>query len=136
MTWAVIGRDRAFVTQEQICIVDDDEAVRDSTRTLLESCGMHVREFSSPHEFLESHAFEGCACLVLDLSMPDMSGLELLDVLKAKHIAVPTVMVTGCPSQHLPARLESAGLSALLLKPVSESDLLDRIAAAIASTLH
>jgi two-component system response regulator FixJ len=122
--------------QQRICIIDDDEAVRDSTRLMLETCGMTVREFASPREFLNERAFENCACLVLDLHMPAMSGLDLLEVLRAKNIAVPAVMVTGYPREDLAARLWNAGLSALLQKPVSESELLDRIATAIASSLH
>ncbi len=119
-----------------VCVIDDDEAVRDSLKLLLESHGLQVRDFASPVEFLERRAFRNCRCLVLDLHMPLMSGLELLETLREKNIGVPVVMVTGRPDPLLARRFEKAGLSAVLAKPVSDEELLDRIATAIATSLN
>ncbi len=119
-----------------ICIVDDDDAVRDSLKVLLESHGMQVRDFASPADFLRGNAARECRCLVLDLHMPAMSGLELLETLRASAVNVPTVMVTGNADPNLALRLKDAGLSALLIKPVADGELLDRIANACAFSLH
>lgn len=118
-----------------ICVIDDDDAVRDSLKVLLESYGLTVRAFSSPLEVLEDDALNDCDCLVLDLHMPVMTGLELLEALRARAIAIPAVMVTSSTDPELALRFEKAGLSALLTKPVDDTDLLDRIVKACQSTL-
>jgi two-component system response regulator FixJ len=119
-----------------ICIVDDDDAVRDSLKIMLESYGMQVRDFASATALLSEDGVKNCLCLVLDLHMPVMSGLELIETLRAQNVGVPAVMVTGQPDPRLALRLERAGLSGVLAKPVSDTDLLDRISFAIASSLH
>ncbi|MGB8363699.1 MAG: response regulator transcription factor [Rhizomicrobium sp.] len=119
-----------------ICIVDDDDAVRDSLKVLLESYGMQVRDFASPADFLRGSAARECRCLVVDLHMPAMNGLELLETLRAREVNVPAVMVTGNADPNLALRLKNAGLSALLIKPVADDELLDHIALACASPLH
>lgn len=116
-----------------ICIIDDDDAVRDSLKVLLESYGMVVRDYSSPEKILSENAVEECDCLVLDLHMPTMSGLELLEALRAKNVDTPAVMVTSSAEPRLAIRLEKAGLSALLMKPVNERELLAGIAQACQS---
>jgi two-component system response regulator FixJ len=121
---------------QTICIVDDDDAVRDSLKIMLESCSMRVRDFASARDFLECAGYRDCRCLILDLHMPVMSGLELLETLRAQKVEVPAVMVTGRPEPQLAIRLENAGLSGLLAKPVDDCELLDRIARAISSAQH
>lgn len=111
-----------------ICIIDDDDAVRDSLKVLLESYDLVVREFSLPSQVLEDDALADCDCLILDLHMPEMNGLELLEALRAKGNDIPAVMVTSSTEPELALRLEKAGLSALLTKPVDDTSLLDRIA--------
>lgn len=113
-----------------ICIVDDDDAVRDSLKVLLESYDLVVREFSLPSQVLEDDALADCDCLILDHHMPEMSGLELLEALRAKGNDIPAVMVTSSTEPGLALRLEKAGLSALLTKPVDDTNLMDRIAKA------
>lgn len=122
--------------QDTVCIVDDDEAVRDSLKAMLESYGLPVRDFPSALAFLEAGDYHHCRCLILDLHMPVMTGLELLETLRAKNVAVPALMVTGQPDPRLAPRLAKAGLSALLAKPVSDDVLLARIADAVGATTH
>lgn len=117
-------------TLRAICIVDDDDAVRDSLKVLLESYDLVVREFSSPLQVLEDDALKDCDCLVLDFHMPVMSGLELLEVLRARSIDIPAVMVTSNMEPEFAFRLEKANLSALLTKPVDDRNLLGQIAKA------
>jgi two-component system response regulator FixJ len=119
-----------------ICVVDDDYAVRDSLKVMLESCGLRVRDFASARDFLECADYRDCPCLILDLHMPVMSGLELLESLRAQNVAIPAVMVTGRPEPLLATRLENAGLAVVLAKPVHDGELLDRIARAISSAQH
>lgn len=121
---------------QTICIVDDDDAVRDSLKVMLESYGMQVRDFASAADLLNEGGAKNCCCLVLDLHMPVMSGLELLETLRAQNVRVPAVMVTGQPDLSLASRLEKAGLSGVLAKPVSDTELIDRIISAITSSLH
>lgn len=119
-----------------IGIVDDDDAVRDSLKVLLESHGMEVREFASPAEFLDAGRALEYRCLVLDLHMPVTSGLDLLETLRAEGERVPAVILTANPDPKLQQRMDKAGLSAVLVKPVPADELLDRIARACASPLH
>jgi FixJ family two-component response regulator len=122
-----------MASRQRICIIDDDDAVRDSMKVMLESHGLCVSDFPSPREFLDEEGFEGCQCLVLDLHMPVMSGFDLLKTLRARRIAIPAVMVTARPDQGLAT---DADVFALLSKPVSDVELLDGIAAAIAASAH
>ena len=72
-------------------IVDDEKSVRDSLRRLLQSCGYQTRAFSSGHEFLEQLPLEGIGCLILDLQMPRMNGIELQQKLKEAGCDIPIV---------------------------------------------
>ncbi|HUD51375.1 response regulator transcription factor [Parvibaculum sp.] len=116
-----------------VCVVDDDDAVRDSVRILLESHGLTVRDYASARAFLAEAAAEG-GCLLLDLHMPEMSGLELLEKLRADHVGIPTIIMTGRSDAGLRARAQRAGAVAFLDKPVDEDELLDSIQNAFASS--
>ena len=120
----------------KICIVDDDEAVRDSLKVLLESHGHEVSDFASPLDLLATDTLSHCDCLIIDQHMPAMSGVELVEVLRAKDVAVPTLMVTGRPDCALIERLGQAGRCSLYAKPVSDEVLLDGIARALAAPIH
>ncbi len=109
--------------QFTVCIVDDDDAVRDSLCLLLELYGMTTRSYGSPGHFLDeagSHA----DCLIFDLHMPEMTGLELAETLRARSIFTPIVIVTGRGDPVLAARMERAGIAAVLSKPVGEAELI------------
>ena len=112
-------------------VVDDDEAVRDSTRALLESYGIEVRAYASAGEFLRAGSAQPRGCILLDLHMPGMSGLELLEILRARGSKLPVVAVTGRGDAVLKERVVRAGAVMLLDKPISDATLLDSLARAL-----
>ena len=106
-----------------IAIVDDDDAVRDSLSLLLGAHGMTVRAYASPGQFL-SDAASRADCLIFDLHMPEMTGIELAERLRGRGISTPIVIVTGRNDPRLAPRMQRAGVSAVLSKPVDEEKLL------------
>ncbi len=107
-----------------ICIVDDDEAVRDSMRILLESYGYPVRDYASAAAFLEDHRVTEPGCLLLDLHMPGMDGIELVELLRRRRVLTPAIIVTGQKDPLQLQRVEQAGVMALLNKPVADGELI------------
>jgi two-component system response regulator FixJ len=116
-----------------ICVVDDDEAVRDSLGVLLMARGLRVRTFESAREFLDDGAANACACLLLDMHMPEMSGLALLLELRRSGSTVSSIMITGGPDSSLGQKAEEAGALAVLRKPVPEDELFSWIERALGS---
>ncbi|HYD68305.1 response regulator transcription factor [Azospirillum sp.] len=110
-----------------VYIVDDDEPVRDSMKTLLEACDFDVRDFASCNGFLEAYKASPGGCLLLDLHMPAMSGLEFMERFGARLGGMPVIMVTGRGDEATLARARQAGVVAVLEKPFEEDDLLDTV---------
>lgn len=121
-----------------IFVVDDDEPVRDSTCALLEAHGMAVSAYASPKDFLGNAVPQHGDCLILDNHMPGMTGLELVDALRTRKIAIPVIMFTGRADPAIKARAKRAGVLMVLDKPVNEDHLLQAIAIAriAAEDLH
>jgi FixJ family two-component response regulator len=115
--------------QRQVGIIDDDDAVRNSLRFLLEVVGYPVAAFASAAEFLEAGP-TNMACLVLDHHMPNMTGLELADRLRRDGVGIPILLITGSPSPDMVARAAELGIDRVLEKPPNEQELLDFIGAA------
>jgi FixJ family two-component response regulator len=111
----------------KICIVDDDEAFRDSLRWLLESNGFQVEPFASAKEFLEFCKFGKPGCLVLDIRMPEMTGLELQEKLNKKGIRTPVIFVTGHGDIPMAVNAVKRGAMDFIEKPFNESDVLELI---------
>jgi two-component system response regulator FixJ len=111
-----------------ICVVDDDDAVRDSVQVLLESYGHAVRTFARAEEFLRGRGPAKPACLILDLHMPGMGGLELLERLRAEGDTVPIIVITGRADAGLRRRVERAEAVAMLEKPVDDELLVETVA--------
>ena len=108
-------------------IVDDDEPVRDSLKALLEAFSFDVRDFSSCREFLDRYDGNPQGCLVLDLHMPVMSGLEFLERHRGDLHGMPVIMVSGRGDPATFARAKEAGVVAVLEKPFDEDQLIDML---------
>jgi FixJ family two-component response regulator len=115
-----------------ISIVDDDESVRETTKSLMRSMGFAAEAFSSGAEFLASSQLSHTVCLVSDVKMPGMSGLELHRRLLDSGNNIPTILITAYPDEGVKAHALNAGAVCYLAKPFSEEDLLACIHAAVA----
>ena len=114
-----------------ICVVDDDASVAASTRYLIHSFGFHSKAFASAREFLSSRYVEEVACLILDICMPEMDGLDLQHRLAEINKRVPIVFVTAHANDIEEKRAMEGGAVAVLRKPVSEGLLFKAIQAAL-----
>jgi len=114
-----------------VFIVDDDEAVRDSLRLLLKSIGLPVRTFASAQEFLPSYEVSQPGCLVLDIRMPGMSGLELQQQLNLRGATIPVVFITGHGDIPMAVEAMQHGAFDFLQKPFRDQDLIDRVQRAL-----
>jgi two-component system, LuxR family, response regulator FixJ len=120
------------VAEPTVYVVDDDPAMRSSLRWLIESVGLVVRTCASAQEFLHTYQPSDPGCLVLDVRMPGMSGLDLQAELTARRIYIPVLIITGYAEVPLAVRAMKAGAFDFIEKPFSDQTLLDRIRAAIA----
>jgi len=114
-----------------ISIVDDDVSVRRSTQRLLRCSGLRAEAFASAGEFLQSSLVEETDCLVLDMSMPEMSGLELQRRLAETSQMIPIIFLSARASEEEEHRALQAGAASFLRKPVSKEVLLHAIRVAI-----
>jgi FixJ family two-component response regulator len=114
-----------------ISIVDDDESIREAIQSLLRSVGFRAKTFATAEQFLQSDQIENTACLILDVRMPGMSGLELQRRLMATQCRIPIVFVTAHGDEEARSRALQEGAVEFLLKPFSEEALLNAIQAAL-----
>lgn len=114
-----------------VYIVDDDRAVRDSLRWLIESIGVKVETYESAIDFLRAHDPERPGCIVLDVRMPGMSGLELHERLRRSDSCVPVIFITGHGDVPMAVRAMKAGAVDFVSKPFNDQALLDRVQQAI-----
>jgi FixJ family two-component response regulator len=118
--------------QSVISIVDDDQPFRDSMRRLLKSLGYTVATFPSAAEFLASPRLAATDCLVADVHMPAMTGVELFRHLIDTGHTIPTILVTAYPDDRVQERMLSQGVRCYLRKPLEEAVLIDCLRAAVA----
>jgi FixJ family two-component response regulator len=107
-----------------ISIVDDDEAVREATKGLLRSLGYRAATYSSAEEFLESDDLSETSCLITDLHMPGLSGLDLQSRLISGGYHVPIIFITAFPEDGVRARAMKAGAVGFMSKPYNEAHLI------------
>lgn len=120
------------LTKSTVFVVDDDQAMRNSLKWLIESVGVQVESFASADEFLAQYQPGQAGCLVLDVRMPGMSGLDLQEYLVEKNIRIPVVIITGHGDVPMAVRAMKGGAVDFIEKPFNDEALLDAIRRAIA----
>src|SRR6201993_2602646 len=118
-------------TSELIAVIDDDESICDSLLDLFESAGLEARSFGSAEEFLESGLHRQAACLITDIRMPKMSGLELQSRLKEEECSVPIIFITAHGDARMRIRAMREGAVEFLSKPFDHQLLLKRVRSAL-----
>ncbi len=115
-----------------VFVVDDDRQARRSVCALVSSMGIRAEPFSSAEQFLEDYVEGTAGCLVTDVRMLGMSGLELQEVLRQRNVTIPVVVLTAYPRTPITVRAVKAGAVTVLEKPYQEDDLWDAIRSALA----
>jgi two-component system response regulator TtrR len=118
-------------TSKLIAIIDDDDAMRDSLRDLMEAAGLVARCFGSAEEFLESGLHRQAACLITDILMPKMSGLELQTMLKDEECDIPIIFITAFGDANMRIQAMREGAVEFLVKPFDHNLLLKTVRAAL-----
>lgn len=119
------------IRQPLVVVVDDDESIRESLPDLLKELGFAAIAFSSAHEFLVSNNIDRTICLVLDIVMPGMSGLDLQKELKSRGYKIPIIFITGQKDESIYKRVLERGAVGILLKPFSDISLREALTKAI-----
>jgi FixJ family two-component response regulator len=119
------------VVRKLISVVDDDVSVRESLPDLLRSFGFEVAPFASAEAFLASDSLSRTNCLILDISMPGMTGPELQEEVRRRRHDIPIVFITAHSDERIIPRLLERGAVACLYKPLSETALLESVNAAL-----
>jgi FixJ family two-component response regulator len=114
-----------------VAIVDDDELMRGALQGLLREAGLPARAFASAEEFLSSGVQDSISCVIADIRMPGMSGLELQAKLDAEKVRVPIVFITAHGDERLRIQALKAGAAAFLAKPFDDDVLLKTVRAAL-----
>jgi len=114
-----------------VFVVDDNAAVRDAIRWLVEQVGLNVKAYATAHEFLAAYRPGMRGCLVLDIRMPGMSGIELQEKLAREGAHLPVIIVTGHGDVPITVRAMKAGACEFLQKPFNDQTLLDAIQSAL-----
>jgi FixJ family two-component response regulator len=114
-----------------ISIIDDNDSVRESLRRLMRTVGFAVNVFASAEEFLNSDRLRNTDCLILDVRLPGMDGLDLQRYLANSHSEIPIIFITSYEDDEVRARAFNAGAVAYFFKPFNDEDLLNAIDAAL-----
>jgi FixJ family two-component response regulator len=118
-------------TRSIISVIDDDASVRAATNNLLRSHGYTVHTFASAEEFLRSAHLNDTSCVIADVQMPVMSGVELLTLVRAQGSRVPFIFITAFPEESVRARALKAGAIGFLAKPFAGPTLVNCLATAL-----
>jgi len=125
-----------MITQGQsksVAIVDDDDSLRSAIQDLLDTMGVPAQAFASAEEFLNSGQHRHTACLITDIRMPGMSGLELQAKLNADRCRIPTIFITAHGDEKMRMQALRAGAVEFLSKPFSDEALIESVRAALES---
>jgi FixJ family two-component response regulator len=114
-----------------VAVVDDDDLVRSAVEGMLKSVGLPSQAFASAEEFLESGQQQQTACLIADICMPGMSGLELQAKLNAEHCRIPTIFITAHGDTRMRMQALRAGAVEFMAKPFDDGVLLESVRAAL-----
>ena len=114
-------------TKTSVFVVDDDQEVRDALRLLMESVGLSVATFASARDFLDQFAPDLAGCILLDVRMPGMSGLDLQARLAAERLHPPIIVITGHGDVPMAVRAVQAGALDFIEKPFNDQSLLDSV---------
>lgn len=114
-----------------VFVVDDDVSIREALKNLFRSVGLSVEAFTTAHEFLSSPRRQGPGCLVLDVRLPGISGLDLQEQLAALQIEIPIIFITAHGDIPMSVRAMKAGALEFLTKPFRDQDLLDAVQQAL-----
>jgi FixJ family two-component response regulator len=115
-----------------VAIVDDDESIRNATRDLLRSAGFSTATFEDAESFLGSASRASASCVVADIRMPGMNGVELYQTLVASGDGIPTVIITAHPEDATRSRAREAGITCYLSKPFAPDELVECVREALA----
>lgn len=118
-----------------VAIVDDDKSIRNATQDLLRAAGFSTAAFEDAESFLGSASRASASCVVADMRMPGMTGLELYQELFASGRVIPTVIITAHPEEVALARAREAGITCCLIKPFTPDELLECVHEALAKSL-
>jgi FixJ family two-component response regulator len=118
--------------EKMVAIVDDDEAVRSALQGLMKAVGLPAQTFASAEEFLKSGQQHQTACLIADIRMPGMSGLDLQARLNSERCKIPTIFITAHGDTNMRMQALRAGAVEFLSKPFSDDVLLEHVKAALA----
>ncbi len=116
---------------DKVFVIDDDESIREALKSLIRSVGLRVETFASAQEFLQSPRPDVPSCLILDVRMPGLSGLDLQRDLTEANIHIPIIFITGHGDIPMSVRAMKAGAVEFLTKPFRDQDLLDAIQQAL-----
>lgn len=116
-----------------ICVVDDDIEVRESIDSFFRSAGIAVAQFERGEDLLGAARLAAMTCLITDLHMPGMSGLDLIDELKRRGMRVPVILMTAYPTAQAQEQAEARGIESFVAKPTDPECLLSRVQALIDS---
>lgn len=119
--------------REMVCVVDDDEMVRQSVCMLIGSLGVDLKSYATGREFLDDPGNRTCGCLVTDVRMPGLSGLELQTRLARQNLPIPIIFITGHGDVPMAVQAMRNGAVDFLLKPFNHQVLLDKVQQALES---
>jgi two-component system, LuxR family, response regulator FixJ len=117
---------------DTVLVVDDDAAVRGALKFALEVEGFRVQLYDGAAALLAGGSLPTRACLVIDYRMPDVDGLELVDVLRARRVTLPAILISGRVNKELRIRAQRSGVISVLEKPLSDTALIESIRLALA----